>query len=332
MASVKKYTLLSIFISFLAIFGMSHNASALTPVIDLNYYDLTSYIGIPYLDCTFSNFSNISSSNTTVCSGQINGAGRLNSILTHNQYQVKQGDIINFYLFVYGDLVSYSPKIINSSATVNGWQVIQFHEVSSSEFVVNSQLDGIINMHPDTWQYDLSLNGLYDSQLNRIYEVSLRAISNQNTNYGLNAGSGLFIFNGNDLGRTVNFSIRSISHYTFSGSEENKEQEEKTQQAVNDSETAGSSSSESAEQGGASLLTAIGGFFSVITSASPTNCVFNAPLNTHFGNQRLNVDLCALTLPSQIGALTSIIAIGVIIPFAIHMFKKFVSLFRSFQS
>lgn len=330
METVKKYSLLGIFISFFAIFGMSHNARALTPVIDLNSYDLLSYIGIPYLDCTFSYFSNISADNTTVCSGQINGAGRLNSILTHNQYQVKQGDIINFYLFVYGDLVSYSPKIINTSATVNGWQVIQFHEVSKSEFLTYSENYGIIyNLHIDNGGADVLLENDYDYQLNRIYEVSLRAISNQYTNYGLNAGSGLFIFNGNDLGRTVNFSIRSISHYTFSGSQENKEQEEKTQQAVDDSESAGGSSSQDAQTGTTGLLSAIGSAVNVISSASPTNC----KINGNMGNLDMGqIDLCANPVPTFIQTIGSLILILMCVPLAISLFNRFIALFRSFQS
>lgn len=110
-----------------------------------------------------------------------------------------------------------------------------------------------------------------------------------------------------------------------------EEEKQKLEDATNDSSQAGDSSQSDAQGATNSLLSVIGGFANIITNASPTSCVINAPLNTSFSNDNFNVDLCGLDLPPGVAALTSIVAIMVVVPFAISMFNKFIGIIESFQ-
>ena len=111
----------------------------------------------------------------------------------------------------------------------------------------------------------------------------------------------------------------------------NNGQADATQDASDNSSTAGNSSQSSAQGATSNLLSIFAGFANVITNASATSCVINAPLNTSFSNDNFNVDLCGLDLPPAIGTLTSIIAVMVVVPFAISMFNKFIGIMESFQ-
>lgn len=111
----------------------------------------------------------------------------------------------------------------------------------------------------------------------------------------------------------------------------NDGQADATQDAADDSSTAGSSSQSSAEGATSNLLSVFASFANIITNASPTSCVISGPLNTTFSNDNFSVDLCGLDLPSGISAITSIIAVMVVVPFAISMFNKFIGIMESFQ-
>ena len=334
MAFIKKLAIGSIFISILCIFGMSHNVSAVVPTLDIDNYSLVRAYSSVNNSCVFSGGSNAVTTGQTYCQVQISGTTRLQSIETESTYSVKKNDIVIFYLFINSQTTSFEYQpILNMFGQVgHGWDIIGYNEVSVYKYYEDTQShNGYINQQGIN--YDLNLDFYNYSGFQKIYEITARARADGDNYVGLYAGSNfIYSMNSNDVGQIIRFQIRNLSFYRYDGSKINKEQEEKTQEAVDDSQAAGSDSSSAASSGGASLLTAITGFFNVITSAQPTNCRFNAPLNTYFGNQRLNVDLCSLELPSGIGTLTSIIAICIIIPFAIHMFNKFIALFRSFQS
>lgn len=110
-----------------------------------------------------------------------------------------------------------------------------------------------------------------------------------------------------------------------------QKEKQNIQNAADNSETSGNQSQSSSEGATSNLLSVFTGFANVITNASPTSCVINAPLNTAFSSDRLNVDLCGLDLPPAIGTLTSIIAVMVVVPFAISMFNKFIGIMQGFQ-
>lgn len=108
----------------------------------------------------------------------------------------------------------------------------------------------------------------------------------------------------------------------------NNGQQEATQDAADNASDAGSSSSASAEGATSSLISVIGGFVGVLTSASPSNCLINANMN-HIDMGQL--DLCENPVPSYIQIIGSIILICAAIPLAIVLFNRFIGLFRSFQ-
>lgn len=302
---------------------MSDNVSAFEMVMDYDNYESISYSARVNVDCII---SGITYTNQGFCS-HIDRTGDLNltRLVSNSIFSVKSGDIVNFKVAVFSlNNFSFNSGTLYINNQVQSGRVIGFNEVSNDDLA-------------DTYSLDLDSGSISSGNyISRVYEYYIR-VSTGSDSYqvGLNSSSAnypIFSWYSSNITDRLIFKIFDVNVFRYVGKDANAEQEQKTQNAVDDSENAGNSSSQNASQSGASLLSAIGGFFSVITSASPTNCVFNAPLNTYFGSQRLNVDLCALDTPPQIGALTSIIAIGVLIPFAINMFRKFISLFRSFQS
>ena len=333
MAFVKKLALGSIFISILCIFAMSHNANAM----NLNYENFTLHSANTFATNSCYLHSGQTSSGRQCSFTYEAGQMKLKGIYTSGSSNYKAGDIIEYYLLVFNTAnydISGGVLSIFSQAGVDGLLTLDVEVVddySHLDFSVSSQnLPGEnVGFVSDFWTLE---------QVSKVYKITQRVPLDGSYRVGLdvnNTSSYEYIFSWYQQVQTNNslaFQIRDFKVWRPAESKENKEVEEKTQEAVDDSQAAGSDSSSAASSGGASLLTAITGFFNVITSAQPTNCRFNAPLNTYFGNQRLNVDLCSLELPSGIGTLTSIIAICIIIPFAIHMFNKFIALFRSFQS
>lgn len=332
MASIKKYWFWGIFVSILTIFAMSHNVSAVKTVFDIsNYSNVNSFSSTP-LQCNFINGSNLVNTGSGYCRATINSTTNIKDIETMDTYNFEKDDLINFFFIMYSNTgtVEYLPKYVEMTNT-SDWDLISYELINADTYFSRLySYSGSLNQQGAN--YDLNLDFYNQNSFYRIYDITLRARTKGAKHIGLYSTGGLYSFNSNDVGTQILFTIRNFKHFRFEGSEENREVEEKTQEAVEESEAEGSNSSSTASQGSANLLSAITGFFNVITSASPTNCRFNAPLNTYFGNDRLNVDLCSLDLPSGIGALTSIIAIGILIPFAIHMFNKFIALFRSFQS
>lgn len=108
----------------------------------------------------------------------------------------------------------------------------------------------------------------------------------------------------------------------------NDGEQEATQDAADEAQDAADDSSSDASTATSSLISVIGGFVNVLTSAQPTNCKINANLN-HIDMGQL--DLCANPVPSYIQIIGSIILICAAIPLAIVLFNRFIGLFRSFQ-
>lgn len=339
MALIKKLALGSIFISVLCIFAMSHNVSAVDFSYDLNNYSVNVNLPLPPYNVRANN--NLLGVQTgDVAIPYYSGRTYINYFRTQGYFNLKKGDLIEFYVYAYtdqnyilggGDLALHSDLAIAESSS-------DVQTVDTTLVASNITNAGSVSSTTNVNNIVESISGYEANRVYNVYRIRQLVLNDIRTTIGLQQiGSYQYPFQfysqttANDI-PTVYLGFRNLIVYRFAGSEENREVEEKTQEAVDESQSAGSSSSSSASQGGANLLSAITGFFNVITSAQPSNCRFNAPLNTYFGNERLNVDLCSLDLPSGIGALTSIIAIGILIPFAIHMFNKFIALFRSFQS
>lgn len=115
----------------------------------------------------------------------------------------------------------------------------------------------------------------------------------------------------------------------YEHSDETSKEENTANENIEQNEQDSSSSGSDAENASQSLISAIGGFVSSITSASPSNCNIDGDM----GKFDLgNIDLCANPVPTYIQVISSFILIGLCIPFAIIMFNRFIALFRSFQS
>lgn len=111
---------------------------------------------------------------------------------------------------------------------------------------------------------------------------------------------------------------------------ENQNKEENTaNENVEQNESDSNDSSDDAANASQSLISAIGGFVSAITSASPSNCRIDGDMGKVDMGQ---IDLCANPVPTYMQIISSLILICICIPFAIIMFNRFIALFRSFQS
>lgn len=107
------------------------------------------------------------------------------------------------------------------------------------------------------------------------------------------------------------------------------EKEEYEEQAQETEDTANDESS--AAQGSAtSLLSVVGQFIGVLTSAQPTNCNLNGNLIPHLPLGQLN--LCQNSPPAAITILGSLLLIAFVVPLAYHTVKRMLALIGSFQS
>lgn len=110
--------------------------------------------------------------------------------------------------------------------------------------------------------------------------------------------------------------------------QEKQEQQQQQQQALQQSSNQSDSSKEQATSSGSTLLQLFTGFVSAVSDASPSSC--SLPLN--FGHFAVSdVDLCTLPVPSYVQVIGSLVVIALFVPFAVAMFRRFISLFRSFQ-
>lgn len=328
MEAVKKKWFWGIFISILTIFAMSHNASAITTVLDLTNYSLVRS-GTWTTNCEFTGSFNISSSGA--CAIRPTGNVVINTIQTNNNYDSKAGDLFHFYLFIYTDQynIENEPRLTNFSYQTQNYSVIQYQEVSYSKYNEDMiSYGGYINWSPNN---DFSINFETYNGFYKIYEITLRSDVDGTRPVGLYGGAaGLYVMNFNQVpGVQITYALKSFSQWRPTESKENKEVEEKTQEAVDDSEAAGGTSSQDAQTGTTGLLNAITGAVSVISSATPTNC----KINGNMGNLDMGqLDLCANPAPAFIQTIGSLILILMCVPLAISLFNRFIAIFRSFQS
>lgn len=112
-----------------------------------------------------------------------------------------------------------------------------------------------------------------------------------------------------------------------------QQQHEEEKQAINDSiddsQDIGDDALSDSETATQSLLDTITGFFNAIMHLDPSNCKFNSGLPFLSGEGE--IDLCSVQTPPVIQVLSSLVLVGLFIPFAIHMFNRFISITESFQ-
>lgn len=313
-----KKAILGIFISIGAFFLMSHNSYALDASINLNEY--TPYavdVGTNHFDYKFSSAAR-NCLNAYSC--RFRYGSELKVAGTTGVYAVKKNDILVFQLFMYdNDWADWSLTnlVIRPIYTGTPSDVLYIHQVTNNTLTPTAT------------------GGVGGSNPGAVYEIAIKYRQDGEYHLGIYNETGVFmVLNTNqsvsgDIGPYI--AISGMTMYRYTGSTENKEQAEATQNAADDSETSGSNSQSSSQGATNSLLSVFTGFANVITNASPSSCIINAPLNTTFSSDRLNVDLCGLDLPPAIGTLTSIIAVMVVVPFAISMFNKFIGIMQGFQ-
>lgn len=328
MANIVKKSIICIFISILMIFSMSDNIFA-TDVVPGNA-NLNGWNSAPQLNCWryYSAYDNgwtgwnpacfiaPGASNVSVKAIQLRGA-------SGGQIWANPGDILQIQIAMVADLTENQPQIYYLPNDSSSLQVISMKVDGSFTAKEGKQL--ILTYYA---KYVGSVSNPSSVQLgsNSINARDIFAYGSMSyyiTGYSVSSWSSS-LPNNDDV-------VNAIEEMSEQQAQQNEDIRNELEQGQDDLNDAGSSSQTDAESASSSLLSVISGFFGVITGASPTNCIIDAPLNTYFDNTRLRVDLCALSLPPGIGALTSIIAIMVLVPFAIHMFKKFISIFRSFQ-
>lgn len=321
-----KKLILGIFISLGAIFLMSHNASALTTTFSLDDYTPVNRIVYHLVDCSFYVSSTSSVTGVSQCSSNASSVTpvKLMQIKSNLSYTLKKGDIITF------DVVNYTPDV----KFIQQFNWMAFKGVSNDMYLMDYESvfqeyanHSYYNVIDDAYTIQYSLNSAMRFTFFVTKDISSQ-IGLVNTDVNYNPIASYLQLQPNSL----KWNIINLVIYRKSGkSQINQEQEEATQNAVDDSEISGSNSQNSSQGATNNLLSVFTGFANVITNASATNCVINAPLNTTFSNDRLNVDLCGLSIPPAIGALTSIIAVMAVVPFALSMFNKFIAIMQGFQ-
>lgn len=300
-----------IFIPILAILLMSHNANATSLVIPLTEYEQvnTSFTGL--YDYYFSDGSS--------CVGTYSCAWpkgtSLRQASTHDTFNLKKGDIYTYYLYIYDNSGLQVTSNFSATALTPGYR----HKVIGFNLVSNDSID---------WQFITNgTSGEQGSITGKVYEIIIEVTGDTTSAMGsFNRNTNDFYYQGYYNNLTV--AVSNFQLYRYVGSVENKEQAEATQDAADEASSSGSSSEASAEVATSSLISVIGGFVSVVTSATPTNCQINA-YTDHLDMG--NIDLCANPVPSYIQIIGSIILICAVIPLAIILFNRFIGLFRSFQ-
>lgn len=330
MAKYVKY----IFICFFAVFVMSHNTSAISPVLNLNDYELINSFYATTISCSFTNVINQSPNDTNnYCRAQISGnSGQIstfNSFQTTGTYSVKSGDIVNFQFVVLSETEGFPGDFLLTRYTNQslGWNLLDVSVVDSGIFNHDQvSNNGVINLNGNNFDINLdysNMDGFY-----KVYEFTLIARTDGNLHIGL-VGNPIFQYSIDTTnGQIYIVNVGNYKIYRYSGSNVNKEQAEATQDAADDSSNAGSSSESSAEAATSSLISVIVGFVNVITNAQATNCKIN--MNTT-QLQVGEIDLCANPVPSYVQIIGSLILICAVIPLAIILFNRFIGLFRSFQ-
>lgn len=155
-------------------------------------------------------------------------------------------------------------------------------------------------------------------------EVSISPGSwHQLTNDGLSASDRAWLEEVLPDSTTVGEVEQAIDNARESEKDEYEEQAQETEDTANDES--------SAAQGTATtLLSVVGQFIGVLTSAQPTNCNLNGNLVPHLPLGQLN--LCQNSPPAAITILGSLLLIAFVVPLAYHTVKRMLSLIGSFQS
>lgn len=323
MASLKR--LVYIFIPILAVLLMSHNTSAINTTFYLKH-GIYAY-GIP------AQTGAQGGTNSNITSGS-------NYNYSNNIYSLPGNRIwysMNFYFNAEHsriDVSEYTDFTFSFSYCADN--ATSFIPSSNDYFLITDyyEFESDYNqlMIDNGSGYNIEFTGKCRNVLLRGKVLTTNALGFQLGTTNNQSFTRIFGNNGGNTSLTPYLFIISptVVLYTQPNEADEAIQKEKqnVQNAADDSSTTGSSSSSDATAATSSLISVIGGFVNVLTSAQPTNCRINANLN-HIDMGQL--DLCANPVPSYVQIIGSIILICAAIPLAIVLFNRFIGLFRSFQ-
>lgn len=107
------------------------------------------------------------------------------------------------------------------------------------------------------------------------------------------------------------------------------EEEQRTQDVVDNAQDTADSSQEDTDETGTSLLSVFTSVIGVIVNSQETSCSFDSHLP--FMSGAGTIDLCMFNPPAVVQTIASLLALALFVPFGLHMYKRFISITRSFQ-
>lgn len=197
-------------------------------------------------------------------------------------------------------------------------QSVGTHTLSCTYLVYNSTPMQVFDTLPKQRIIAFTLASNFDNSI-RFSNASYIQL----TNDGLSASDRAWLESVLPDSTTVGEVEQAIDNARESEKQEYEDQAQETEDIANDES--------SAAQGTATtLLSVVGQFIGVLTSAQPTNCNLNGNLVPHLPLGQLN--LCQNSPPAAITILGSLLLIAFVVPLAYHTVKRMLALIGSFQS
>lgn len=304
--------LVYIFIPFLAILLMSHNASAIN--LNIPVSRVNSYSPVYWSYRVNNTWANFTMSTVTRDYDDANVGGIAVKSNGNSFVNIKTGDYVEIRM-----MFAFRGSRVNLIDDYSPSQNTGFFDVRNG-LSHNTEVVDMEWSTPQTYTSDSD-----GAEVITVYHVTITGRSQGNNSYPIFP----IYIRSNVTGSgdaQLEFYVSDMTIYNVASDADREE--EATQEASDQSQDAGDSSSSDAEQGSSSLISAIGGFVNAITSASPSNCNINGDMgNFDMGS----IDLCANPVPTFVQIISSLVLIAICIPFAIIMFNRFIGMFRSFQ-
>lgn len=331
--NIKISLLSSIFISFLCVFAMSHNAGAMTSV-DVRPVGSGNW-------CI--NGSNVS--NATVTCHMIQNLNNDIVVVGNNMDIVTQG---SYYSDTVLDVELTFYRNSNSTSThagVNGieslssnWALMsyEYQQLNSNTGVIHLFLKSLTNNNNQHILISGHQSFFYVLQpQDRVVgaNVGIYAINNTVADYSsiVNAiqAQPNYTQNLNNINNNLNNVNNGISDVKDAINNQNEEEKQETQDAVDGAQDAADGAQEDTDETGTSLLSVFTSVIGVIINSQETTCTFDShlPFMTGAGT----IDLCMFDPPAVVQTIASLLALALFVPFGLHMYKRFISITRSFQ-
>ena len=320
--NIKISLLSSIFICLSAVFLMSHNVGALNnQLLGDDWYLYRHTSGNPM--CAMNSFDPAArrqsvDSPWNVFNGQYNYFSCADS--NNSAISAQHGDIIVVELNTDYEL---SPYWYNTSARY------LFSAFSKSIQTIYYYTDGFNSSVEFGWIYNSEINGV-NNVLFRIQSINFYRKNSSPPSYeaALNSIQNSLGTVNNNL-NNINNSINDLPSAEDNAAAIADEQEQRTQDVVDDSQDTADSSQEDTDETGTSLLSVFTSVIGVIVNSQETSCTFDSHLPFMSGTG--TIDLCMFNPPAVVQTIASLLALALFVPFGLHMYKRFISITRSFQ-